>query len=244
MIDFHTHVLPGIDDGSPNTDMSIQMMKQEFKQGVEKVVFTPHFYAHKQSVDHFLSKREKSLWKLEEALEYEEEEVPDYLVGAEVFYFPGMGKAEVLPELCIGGSDTILIEMPFTQWDADIVADIHRVINRQRMNVILAHVERYVPFQKDFRYWDEIMEMPVVCQMNYAPFLHWKGRRFPVKFLKEGNEVIFGTDCHNMSTRAPELLPARTYIEKKLGEDILEECDDLAEHIWRKIAIETIRNER
>ena len=43
MIDFHTHILPGIDDGSRNVEISIQMLHEEKQMGIDHVVFTPHF---------------------------------------------------------------------------------------------------------------------------------------------------------------------------------------------------------
>ena len=43
MVDFHTHILPGIDDGSDSVECSIEMLKQEAEQGISHVVATPHF---------------------------------------------------------------------------------------------------------------------------------------------------------------------------------------------------------
>ena len=53
MIDFHTHILPGIDDGSRNSEESIQMLNLEQEQDITKIVFTPHFYANRNSVERF-----------------------------------------------------------------------------------------------------------------------------------------------------------------------------------------------
>ena len=50
MIDFHSHILPGIDDGSKNTQMSLAMIEEEKKQGVHTIVATPHFYADEDSL--------------------------------------------------------------------------------------------------------------------------------------------------------------------------------------------------
>ena len=60
MIDFHTHILPGIDDGSRNIDMTVAMLSEEVSQGVTAVVATPHFYANRTSVAAFLERREKA----------------------------------------------------------------------------------------------------------------------------------------------------------------------------------------
>ena len=45
MIDFHTHILPGVDDGSKNLDESLQLLQMEQQQGIDIVVLTPHYYS-------------------------------------------------------------------------------------------------------------------------------------------------------------------------------------------------------
>ncbi len=52
-IDFHTHILPGIDDGSRNVEMSLRMLAAQREQQVDEIVATPHFYAQKDSVEEF-----------------------------------------------------------------------------------------------------------------------------------------------------------------------------------------------
>ena len=46
MIDVHSHILPWIDDGSRSLEESMEMLRQEAEQGIQRVVATPHFYAH------------------------------------------------------------------------------------------------------------------------------------------------------------------------------------------------------
>ena len=57
MIDFHSHILPGIDDGSRNVEESLLLMTEMREQGVSTVIATPHFYADEQPVDTFLRRR-------------------------------------------------------------------------------------------------------------------------------------------------------------------------------------------
>ena len=64
MIDFHTHVLPNIDDGSRSMDMSLAMLAEEYAQGVTEVVATPHFYAQDMSMEDFLERRDSALAKV------------------------------------------------------------------------------------------------------------------------------------------------------------------------------------
>ena len=57
MIDFHTHILPKMDDGSKSTEESIAMLKMQAEQGIRWVVATPHFYAEPESPQDFLQRR-------------------------------------------------------------------------------------------------------------------------------------------------------------------------------------------
>ena len=54
MIDWHSHILPKLDDGSEDLKQSLDMLAMLAEQGVQRVVATPHFRANKESVDAFL----------------------------------------------------------------------------------------------------------------------------------------------------------------------------------------------
>lgn len=53
VIDFHSHILPGIDDGARNLETSLAMLRQVSSQGVDYMIATPHFYASHDRVDAF-----------------------------------------------------------------------------------------------------------------------------------------------------------------------------------------------
>ena len=67
-IDFHTHILPGMDDGAETVQQSIKMLRMLRKQGVDRVALTPHFYAHRESVDSFLDRRQTAFEQLQKAI--------------------------------------------------------------------------------------------------------------------------------------------------------------------------------
>jgi len=68
VIDFHTHVLPGIDDGSASLDESLEMLRMEMLQGIKTVVATPHFYAHHDEPDRFIERRAMAEERLRQAM--------------------------------------------------------------------------------------------------------------------------------------------------------------------------------
>ena len=242
MIDFHCHILPGIDDGSRNIEMTEAMLEEEARQGVTEICATPHFYAHRMSFDDFLDRRKHAAEitaelldrrnaaiisdgsKTSEGLAYPA--LPKLYTGAEVYYFQGMGRAERVKELCVTGTNTILVEMPFAQWNRQVFDDIHDLIRKQRLAVVIAHIERYYEFQKDKSVWDDVFDLPLTRQINAGSFMNgWLRSRFPMKVLKTHPSTLVGTDCHNMDKRRPNLKEARDVIEKKLGREVLDESD-------------------
>lgn len=235
MIDFHTHILPGIDDGSRDMDMTIRMLEAELDQGVTHICATPHFYAHRRSVDFFLERRNRALKEVRKVLA-DRPDLPQITSGAEVLYFRGMEQAELLPELCLEGTDILLLEMPFNQWTEEMAKAIETILTKRGLKIVLAHVERYLRFQKDKTAWEQVLNMPLTLQMNAESFIHAgsflrqnKEHKLCLQLLEERSDCILGTDCHNMDERKPNLAEARAVIEKKIGTKRLEEIDAYTE---------------
>ena len=84
-IDYHSHILPGIDDGAENVEKSILLIKKAKKYGIVEIYATPHCYLHKTSVENFCAKRQRAL----ESIENIGLEVPVKL-GAEILLIPGL----------------------------------------------------------------------------------------------------------------------------------------------------------
>ena len=237
MIDFHTHILPGIDDGSRDITMTERMLEMEKDQGVTHVYATPHFYAHRRSVQQFVERREGALSKTRELLAARED-LPEITAGAEVYYFRGIGRAEQTEKLCIEGTDILLLEMPFEQWHSEQSKDVYDLIRRRHLRIVLAHVERYRAFQKDTATWDEILEMPVTIQMNAESFINEgtflhrnRNHKFCIQMLQNFDNCIIGSDCHNITSRLPNVAEARIMIEKKCGSTRLAQLDKYTDEL-------------
>ena len=224
MIDFHTHVLPNIDDGSRSSDMSLAMLAEEAAQGVTAVVATPHFLAQDMSIEDFLERRNDALSEVRGNMSKAGTPFPAILAGAEVYYFSSMGLAEEVSMLTVEGTNTLLLEMPFGQWSSRVFENVEQLINRQNLTVVLAHVERYIGFQKDRSVWDKILTLPVIPQINSGSliekrrlFRRDKTYEFCIEFIRKADKLILGSDCHNMSDRRPNLKAGREALEKALG---------------------------
>lgn len=241
MIDFHTHILPGIDDGSRDIDMTEKMLRMEQSMGVSHIYATPHFYANRRSIDYFLQRRNRALDDVRKmiAAQTDGAELPRITPGAEVYYFSGMGRAEQLSELCIEGTDLLLLELPFAQWYSDIEKDIKDIMDRRGLRIILAHLERYEAFQKDRYHWDQILEMPLTIQLNCEDIidsgsLFRRNHRHKLSFdlFADHDNIIIGSDCHNLTDRKPNLAEAREIITKKAGAERLKQIDEYTRELF------------
>ena len=224
--------MPGIDDGSRDIDMTEKMLRMEHAMGVSHIYATPHFYAHRRSIEYFLERRNRALEKTKELLA-EELGLPQITAGAEVYYFSGIGRAKQLEELCIEGTNILLLELPFAQWHSDIAKDVSELMDRRGLHIVLAHLERYEHFQKSRHVWDRLLEMPLTIQLNCEDIIDAGSifRRNPMhktsmELLSRHDEVIIGSDCHNLTDRKPNLADARAAIKKRCGVERLAQIDE------------------
>ena len=230
MIDFHSHVLPGIDDGSKSVEMSLQMLSALKSQGVDTVAATSHFYATERTPQHYLERRQEAFEKLKPVLD---ETCPRILLGAEVLYYPGISRMEMLSELCLEGTNLLLLEMPFDSWSEYMIREVNDLARSGRFTLLLAHIERYY-FKQPVSVWDGFLEQGILMQSNAEFFLPFSTRRKALRLLKEGRIHLLGTDTHNMTTRPPRMDEARQMISRRLGPAVLEEIDDLGEYLLGK----------
>ena len=221
LTDFHSHILPGIDDGSTDVKMSLEMLRREKDQGIERVVATPHFYARYENPERFLQRRSRAEETLRRSMAAEPD-MPELLIGAEVRYFPGIAESEYLPKLMIQGTDSILIELPAAPWPEAMLRELIEIWERRGITPIVAHIDRYIrPFQTG-GIPKLLQELPVLVQANGEFFLERSTARLAMKLLKADQIQLLGSDCHNLTDRKPNLAEAVRRIEKKLGRSPIE----------------------
>ena len=222
MVDIHTHILPGMDDGSKNTDMSIEMLRRMKAYGLDEVVATPHFYAEKESMDSFLKRRENCIEHLKRKYT---DDLPKVGYGAEVAFFEGISRAKNIERLCISGTNLFLLEMPFCHFDERIYKEVKTLSKREDLQIILAHVERYPSFQKAHSYYEDVLNLDVICQCNAHPLTEFFKRGSVIKLFESNRVQLLASDCHNLENRAPNLDQGRMVLEKKLGKEFIEKMD-------------------
>ena len=221
IIDFHSHILPELDDGSSSVEESIAMLRQEAAQGITRVIATPHFYARYDDPEVYFPARKQSYLRLRREME-RCNGLPVVAVGAEVHFFPGISHSDVLEALTIGGKRCILIEMPDSPWTESMYQELENISQRRDMIPIIAHVDRYIAPFRTYGIPERLAELPVLVQANASFFLRGSTRNLAMKLLRQDKIHLLGSDCHNLTTRPPLLGDAVEVIRQKLGEEPLE----------------------
>lgn len=219
--DFHTHILPGVDDGSRSVSESIEMLKMEAAQGVTRVVATPHFYPQHDHPERFLQRRKEAQALLEAQIQ-QHDGLPTVYMGAEVYYFAGISDSEILPMLTINGSRYILIEMPTPPWTERMYRELEQIHEKQGLIPVIAHLDRYIAPFHTYGIPQRLAQLPVIVQVNGSFFLRRSTRGLALRMAKEGTVRLLGSDCHDLDQRAPNLETAVQMIRRKLGQPVLE----------------------
>ena len=225
-VDFHTHILPGIDDGSPSVVESVRMIRQLVEQGVQTVFLTPHFYPQKDYPDVFLSNRAAALQELTNGLS-QMDNPPRLVVGAEVNYSPGMSRWDNLSDLTLGNTGYILIEMPECKWSDRMFRELELVYLERKLIPVIAHVERCLSANGMRNFIDELMDMPILLQVNASFIYEKQTRRMACKLLNTNSIHLIGSDCHGSEWRAPNFGKAIDVISTHLKSGAIENLGEL-----------------
>lgn len=220
MTDFHSHVLPCVDDGSDSIETSLAMLRAWHEQGIDRIAVTPHFYADRDHPKRFLLRRAEACDVLTDAMTeagLQAELVP----GAEVRYFSGMSIAEALDDLCLSGTRLLLLEMPFdAPWSDSMLRDV-AAIRQRGILPVAAHIERYIGLQSK-QMIRRFMSLDILIQANAEFFLARRTAKQALRMLEAGVIHFLGSDAHNATTRPPNLGKAIDRIREKLGDDAIE----------------------
>ncbi len=218
MIDFHSHILPKMDDGSHSVEETVALLQLLSQQGIKRVAATPHFFPSRESISDFLERREQSYFELQQAIQ--DAEFPKIHLGAEISYYEGISKLENIPSLCLTHSNLLLVEMPMAKWSDYAVHEIMELACLPKTKVMLAHVERYRSFQNN-QVWQQLLENDILMQVNASYFLRFATKRKALLQLQNQEIHFLGSDCHDLKVRPPKIGDAYAIVEQKLGTDFL-----------------------
>lgn len=203
MIDVHTHLLPGVDDGSPSVEVSVPVLQQFAAAGVEVVVCTPHLNASEAASAPYERHQE-----ILEVLRASAPAVPRLVLGWEIMLdVPGVDLSG--PRFSLAGSTAALVEFPRTSLPPNSVQELFR-LRMSGIVPIVAHPERY---------WGCTVEQVVewrrvgaVIQMDTTGILaRGKKAELALSLLADGLVDLFASDTHGDSR---SLASARQWLEE------------------------------
>ena len=196
--DLHCHILPDLDDGSRDLDMTLKMLDMAYTQGVRRIIATPHYH-----MGYVQNEPEKLLKVLKEVQEKIKKKYSDLELrpGNEIFYSDGvvdlLKEGKILP---LGGENSRYVLLEFSPQDtySRIQEAVMKFI-RAGYRPVLAHVERYQCLHKQKAHLEELQEQGVLFQVNYSSI-----KKNKWLFRQEFVDLL-STDCHNAEERAPKI---------------------------------------
>lgn len=230
MIDLHTHILPGIDDGAKSAEEALRMTQELHRQRVSAAVCTPHYDPSKQGLADFAEQRAQAFGRIAGAgislIAGSETVLNEYL-----FHYPD------LKQLCIENTEYILIELPFgRKWKPEVFDQLDRLINYYGLIPIIAHVERYRAARRK-KVIKRLIEAGCLIQLNASTVLDRKSWRRASGYLKSRLIDLLASDCHNTEKRPPNLSAAYLKISAELGEQTAKLLDRNAQAVIQGIRL-------
>jgi protein-tyrosine phosphatase len=221
MIDTHIHLVPGVDDGAKDLDTALDMARLAINEGIYSIIATPHYnipdYKNEFVFENF--------YKLVERLKEEKLELELYLGNEIHLNEEGVSAIFSQEAYSLANSDYYLIELPFHQYYPAHEELIFQIIAKGKQ-VILAHIERYVSFQRDPEKLINLIQQGCYGQLTSSYLTNAKTNKRAMQLIEAGLVHIIASDGHNLSNRAPKLLEGYQSVRERFGEVIANQLFD------------------
>ena len=223
MIDFYSHILPNIDDGSKNMEETIELLEEAQKAGFTKIISTSHY------MEQYYETTEKNRLELIKKIQQKDQGV-EIFPGSEIYITDEL--VEVLKEKKaspINNSKYVLFELPLNVKEIGAKEVVYRLIENDYIPII-AHPERYSYVQQDINYIEELTQMGALLQANYGSIIGMYGSKAEktVKKLLKNNSIQFlGSDVHRPGQVYEKMPKIIKKLKKIIPEDKLEELTTL-----------------
>lgn len=237
MIDFHTHIIPNIDDGSRSVEETFNLLKEAKEAGFEGIILTSHYIENYYETD----APERDIWvkAISDSSRTKGVET-DLYIGNEIYISDNImkllidGKAST-----INNTSYVLFEMPLNAEPMNLY-DVIYSLQENKLVPVLAHPERYSYIQKEPELIYDLIQKGVLMQANYGSILGQYGEKAKmiVKKFFENNMIHFlGSDVHRQNTIYKRIPQALEEIRNIIGDKKLEELTT----INPKLALENKR---
>ncbi len=219
MIDFHSHIIPGVDDGSKSVEETYNMIVEAKDAGFTDIIMTSHFTSHYYEPN----PQELMLWKekLQEIINIKGIGV-NLHSGMEIYVSDRLDELYKSGKLLtIGKSKYILIELPINA-SINYLDNILYIIESLGLKLILAHPERYIYVQNNPSLIDEYIDKGILLQCNFGSIIGQYGKmaeQTMKKMLKSGQVDFLGSDCHRENSVYKTIPEAVRKIKSLIGEE-------------------------
>lgn len=217
MVDIHTHILPGVDDGARSWEMALHMCQMAIEDGITHIVASPH------SNDEYIYDRKEFTALLHDLASRVGPELT-FSLGCDFhFSYDNLVTLESTPHLFTIGSTQYLLaefsDFSIPPWINNKLQDLIGI----GLRPIITHPERNPILQaKPERLIDWVeMGCPVQVTANSLTG-RWgdKAAKTAQWLLRRDMVHIIASDCHNVQGRSPILSDARRVLEKKYGDEL------------------------
>ena len=227
MIDFHSHVLPNVDDGSKSVEETFILLEEAKEVGFDGVISTSHYMEEYYEVN--VAERKVWINALSENLYKKNIDLKLYLgneiyISKNIIDFLETGKAT-----SINNSNYVLFEFPLNSKPMDMYDIIYDMLE-YKLVPVLAHPERYSFVQKEPNLVYDLIQKGVLMQSNYGSILGMYGEKAQiiVRKLLENNMVHFlGSDVHRANSIYSKIQSSLGEIEAIVGEEKLKEISSV-----------------
>ncbi len=236
IFDIHSHILPEIDDGAKSVDESIEMLSMLKNQGVTAVLATPHFKMMdlSDSIDSFLEKRNEAYKRLNDEINHRRLDLPKLYLGAEVLLTMDLLEVGGLDRLCIEGTNIMLLEMPYYEWQSWMFRMIEDLCAAEGIELIFAHVDRYINIVSRQAH-EKLLSLNHQSQINADFVDNKKAIRMLKKWAKDKKICYVGSDCHGVDYRPPTIDNFTAKIDKIAGNDFLTHIEHCSNRLLNSI---------
>ena len=212
MIDIHSHLIPGVDDGSQSLEESLSLLKQAEQDGITELITTPHFMKNGE----FRMKAPELVQRFNELKQVYKGPIKLHL-GNELYIHPDLPelleKGEVLT---LAESETILVEFPFQDYKDEYDEILYELALRYR--IIIAHPERYSYVQDNPNFCLRWLNEGYLLQANQNSLFKKETNKTLIPMIEHGLIIFIASDAHNQH-RNLMLKSAIQLITNELGEE-------------------------
>ena len=222
MIDFHTHIIPNIDDGSRSVEETFNLIKEAKEAGFEGIILTSHYIENYYETD----TPERDVWvkAISDTLKTKGIETNLY-IGNEIYISENIMNLLINRKAStINNTSYILFEMPLNAEPMNLY-DVIYSLQENKLVPVLAHPERYSFVQKEPELIYDLIQKGVLMQANYGSILGQYGENAKMivkKFLENDMIHFLGSDVHRQNSIYKKIPQALEEIRKIIGEEKLE----------------------